>query len=93
MSNIKVRLIQCDGRDEGSGLYEDALDRIIALEAALFLALDVLGDLEPNDARAMSDQFVAMAAVACEVTDHEGNGDDIIQSALRARNNPNARQF
>lgn len=37
--------------------------RIKALEAALKLALDWLGPLEPPDSRAVSDEFVAMLAV------------------------------
>jgi len=91
--DLKVRLIAAEGRDYGTSLYEEALDRIIALEAALFLALDVLGDFEPNDARAFSDAYVAMAVIACDQNDDDKSADAIIQAGLRGRNNPNARQF
>lgn len=61
------------------------------LESALFLALDVLGSFEPTDARAVSDEYVAMAAIACRV--ESPNAVEIIMSALEARVNPNVEHL
>jgi hypothetical protein len=46
--------------------------RIADLELALELALAWLSRFEPGDSRAVSDEFVAMAAILCEArTDHD----------------------
>jgi len=50
-------------------LLSRAADRIEALDAALGLALERLGAMEPGDSRAVSDEYVAMAAVACDLDD------------------------
>jgi hypothetical protein len=43
-------------------------DRIADLELALDLALAWLGEQEPGDSRAVSNEFVAMASIRCEAT-------------------------
>lgn len=56
--------------------------RVSRLERALNLALEILGKFEPGDSRAVSNEFVAMAAVSAG---HEDTGVmSIIDDALRA---------
>ena len=63
---------------------------IARLEAALTLALDMLGDYEPGDSRAISDEYVAMSAVLCGVEPNSpGEEMAIIIAALCRRDNPN----
>ena len=57
--------------------------RVSRLERALNLALDILGKREPPDSRAVSNEFVAMAAVSAG---HENTAVmSIIDDELRAR--------
>jgi len=55
-------------------------ERIVALENALGLALYYLEKHEPKDSRAVSSEFVAMAAVQADMANPEC--DKIIQVAL-----------
>lgn len=67
------------------------LERVKALEGALTLALDYLGELEPGDSRAVSNEYVAMSTVLCRIEPNVPGEDlAIIVAGLRARNNPNA---
>lgn len=56
--------------------------RIEDLEKAFDLATCRLGELEPGDSRAVSDEFVAMAAVLCGLFDHDGSIMKIIDEGL-----------
>lgn len=58
--------------------------RIAALEAALNLALEILVKFEPGDSRAVSNEFVAMAAVACNLDDQTA-AQELIRTALSAQ--------
>jgi hypothetical protein len=60
-------------------------DAIADLELALDLALAWLGEHEPGDSRAVSNEFVAMAAIRCE-QDNLEECRAIIRAALRASN-------
>lgn len=51
------------------------------LQQALTLALALLGQMEPTDARAVSDEFVAMAAAQAGIQNQEGR--DIIAARLK----------
>jgi len=66
-------------------------ERVAKLEAALTLALDYLGEMEPGDSRAVSDECGAMSAVLCGIEpNNPGEEMAIIGAALKARDNPNA---
>lgn len=56
--------------------------RIQALEAALSLAVCMLAPYEPGDSRAVSDEFVTLAAIDCGLPDTEGAYAKIISDAL-----------
>lgn len=79
-----------DARFSARALYLDttparakALDEGAAgdLQQALTLALALLGQMEPTDARAVSDEFVAMAAAQAGIQNQEGR--DIIAARLK----------
>lgn len=55
------------------------LKQIAALEAALDLALEALGRWEPNDSRAVSGEFVALAAI--RAGDHSPEMVAFVQAA------------
>lgn len=55
------------------------LKQIAALEAALDLALEALGRWEPNDSRAVSGEFVALAAI--RAGDHSSEMVAFVQAA------------
>lgn len=83
------------GTVENAGAFlcraENAERRGLELEAALTLALDALGLLEPTDSRAVSDQYVAMSAICCGV---EAEGSlPIVLEELDRRENPNAARL
>lgn len=59
--------------------------RIIALEAALDLALILLGKGEPGDSRAVSDEFVAMAAIKCNLNDQTESLEIIAKAREREK--------
>jgi len=66
--------------------------RIARLEAALTLALDYLGEMEPPDSRAVSNEYVAMAGVLGEIEPNRpGEEMEIIVRALGVRGNPNTQ--
>ena len=50
---------------------ENLYERIVDLESALRLALHILWGFEPPDSRAVSDEFVAMAAVLANCANNE----------------------
>jgi hypothetical protein len=56
--------------------------RIADLELALDLALARLVHLEPGDSRAVSNEFVAMAAISCNIRDNLDECRQIIRDAL-----------
>jgi len=60
-----------------------AADRIRDLSDALNLALAWLVQYEPGDSRAVSNEFVAMAAVLCDNSDDDCRS--VIASAIEAR--------
>jgi hypothetical protein len=71
-----------------SGLMLNIIDdhkrltgRVEELQAALDLALAWLTPFEPGDSRAVSDEFFAMAAIACEVSGDRANHLRIIVDA------------
>jgi hypothetical protein len=53
------------------------------LQLALDWALGVLERYEPTDSRAVSDEFVSAAAIACDCANEECR--EILRTALRAR--------
>ena len=56
------------------------------VEEALDLALDYLGELEPGDSRAVSNEYVAMLGVLCGVEPNKPGEDlEIIRAAKKAR--------
>jgi hypothetical protein len=59
-----------------------ASERVADLELALDLALRHLIRFEPGDSRAVSDEFVAMAAIQCGLFDRLGECRDIIRAAI-----------
>ena len=50
-------------------LCREAAKRIEQLKNALSVALGMLAPYEPGDSRAVSDEFVALATVECEIDD------------------------
>lgn len=56
--------------------------RIAELEAALNLAVCMLAPYEPGDSRAVSDKFVALAAISCDQPDEDGECMRIITESL-----------
>ncbi len=75
-SNGSSRLLKLDKKSTEQWFEDGYKRRIADLEAALGLALCKLVIVEPPDSRAVSDEFVAMAAVHA--------GDDIVNDAARA---------
>ena len=75
--------------DTGEGL------RVARLRAALTLALDYLGEGAGGaDARAISDEYVAMAGICAGVQpDRAGEDEALIIAGLTRRNNPNAESL
>lgn len=63
----------------------ELLTRIADLELALDLALNWLGEQEPGDSRAVSNEFVAMAAIRCE-QDNLEECRSIIRASLSRQN-------
>jgi hypothetical protein len=68
--------------DIPSPSMNDKDKRISQLSKALELALIYLGKNECGDSRAVSDEFVAMAAIQCECGDSDAC-IDIIESAIK----------
>ena len=69
-------------RDLERSIYED---RIANLESALNLALCYLSNFEPPDSRAVSDEFVAMAAIHMDGgVDHNNLCMPIIEAGIEA---------
>lgn len=61
---------------------DDLLQENAAVRDALSLAVNMLAPLEPGDSRAVSDEFVALASVACG--DMRQEVMDIIRARLSA---------
>lgn len=70
-------ILASPARSETSGELVNEKD----INQALTLALALLGQAEPTDARAMSDEFVAMAAAQAGIQNQEGR--DIIAARLK----------
>jgi hypothetical protein len=56
--------------------------RMADLQMVADLALNTLTQFEPGDSRAVSDEFVAMAAIQCGQTDRLDECREIIRAAL-----------
>ena len=61
----------------------DTATRIADMKLALGYALEVLGQWEPGDSRAVSDEFVAMYSILCDHTNEECR--TILTQAIEAR--------
>jgi hypothetical protein len=70
-------------RDEARNRVDE---RVADLELALDLALNQLSEFEPGDSRAVSNEFVAMAAIRCEAGSLS-ECRDIIRAALTEKHN------
>jgi len=62
--------------------------RIADLEQALSLALDILIQHEPADSRAVSDEFVSMTAVLCDLSDLSSAREIIAKASANHQDKP-----
>jgi hypothetical protein len=67
---------------EAADTIQSLLSRIADLELVADLALGTLGEQEPSDSRAVSDEFVAMAAIRCG-QDGLGECREIVRKAIK----------
>lgn len=73
IASLSTTPARAEAQDEGAAGDD--------LHQALTLALALLGQMEPTDARAISDEFVAMAAAQAGIQNQEGR--DIIAARLK----------
>lgn len=92
----RIRVAQCLSRAEAVAILEyrgdlvrnlsdpirDAAQEMADVREALDLALEILGQREPTDSRAVSDEYVAMAAAG--TPHHNDKGREIIRARLAA---------